>query len=172
MNSVQANRHRFLPSARRAGVGSAHEPAMSDQAVAQRVLDHIANGTTDEGATIWREPVANYRSPERLQAELSRVLRRVPAPFCPSAALPETARMWRARPPACHRRGSGSGWHRPCLPQCLSASRHAGGKPAAAARAPSFAAITAGPTTSKGAAPHPHEAGFPGFDKERIRWCR
>jgi phenylpropionate dioxygenase-like ring-hydroxylating dioxygenase large terminal subunit len=59
-----------------------------DQSVAQRVLDHIASGTTDTGERVWREPVANYRSPERLQAELA-LFRRVPTPFCPSAALAE-----------------------------------------------------------------------------------
>src|SRR5215813_1498448 len=62
--------------------------AMDDQSVAQRVLDHIANGTTDTGDSVWREPVANYRSPDRLQVELA-ILRRAPTPFCPSAALPE-----------------------------------------------------------------------------------
>jgi len=62
---------------------------MDDQAVAQRVLDHIANGTTDLGDAVWREPVANYRSADRLQAETVRVLRRAPTPFCPSAALPQ-----------------------------------------------------------------------------------
>ena len=63
--------------------------AMNDQAVAQRVLDHIANGTTDVGQEIWREPVVNYQSKERLAAEIEHVLRRSPVPFCPSAALPE-----------------------------------------------------------------------------------
>src|SRR5580765_73997 len=61
---------------------------MDDQAVAQRVLDHIANGTTDLGDAVWREPVAHYRDPVRLQAEIE-VLRRTATPFCPSAALPE-----------------------------------------------------------------------------------
>ena len=46
------------------------EAAMDDQSVAQRVLDHIANGTTDVGQEVWREPVANYRSEERLAAEI------------------------------------------------------------------------------------------------------
>jgi phenylpropionate dioxygenase-like ring-hydroxylating dioxygenase large terminal subunit len=59
-----------------------------DQSVAQRVLDHITNGTTDTGQQVWREPVANYRSPARLAAELA-LLRRFPTPFCPSAALPD-----------------------------------------------------------------------------------
>src|SRR5258708_1966649 len=63
--------------------------AMDDQSVAQRVLDHIANGTTDVGREVWREPVANYRSQERLTSEIECVLRRSPVPFCPSAALPE-----------------------------------------------------------------------------------
>jgi len=31
--------------------------AMDDQSVAQRVLDHIANGTTDVGREVWHEPV-------------------------------------------------------------------------------------------------------------------
>jgi len=61
---------------------------MDDQAVAERVLEHIAAGTTDRGEEVWREPVANYRCAERLDREV-RILRRVPTPFCPSAALPE-----------------------------------------------------------------------------------
>ena len=52
--------------------------AMDDRSVAQRVLDHIANGTTDVGEEVWREPVANYRSRERLDAEIEHVLRGAP----------------------------------------------------------------------------------------------
>ena len=59
-----------------------------DISVAQRVLDHIARGTTDTGREVWREPVANYRSEERFARELA-LLRRTPVPFCPSAALPQ-----------------------------------------------------------------------------------
>ena len=62
---------------------------MSDALVAQRVFDHIANGTTDMGDQVWHEPVANYRVKERLDREIERVLRRSATPFCPSAALPE-----------------------------------------------------------------------------------
>src|SRR5471030_1894657 len=69
--------------------GTGMKAAMDDQSVAQRVLDHIANGTTDVGQEVWREPVANYRSKERLAAEIERILRRSPSPFCTSAALPE-----------------------------------------------------------------------------------
>src|SRR5262249_55169538 len=61
-----------------------------DQTVIQRILNHIDHETTDVGEANWREPVANYRSPARLEAELERVLRRHPVAFCPSAALPES----------------------------------------------------------------------------------
>lgn len=60
---------------------------LDDAAIAQRVLDHIDNQTTDLGRECLSEPVANYRSTERLQRELSDVFRNVATPFCPSAAL-------------------------------------------------------------------------------------
>ncbi|MEQ8346718.1 MAG: SRPBCC family protein [Sneathiellaceae bacterium] len=62
---------------------------LQDREVAARVLDHIAQGKTDLGGDVWREPVANYRSEARLEAEIGTVLRRYPVPFCPSAALPD-----------------------------------------------------------------------------------
>jgi len=62
---------------------------LDEPSIAQRVLDHIDNRTTDLSEATWREPVANYRSPERLAAEVVRVFRRTPTAFCPSAALPE-----------------------------------------------------------------------------------
>ena len=141
--------------------------AMDDQSVAQRVLDHIANGTTDVGQEVWREPVANYRSDERLAAEIERVLRRSPAPFCPSAALPEVGLI--RRPEAAgtpivvvrggRRQGSG-------LPQRLPPSRHAGGDGAGCTRA--FVCRYHGWTYNlEGRLRHiPHEEGFPGLDKE------
>ncbi len=62
----------------------------SDRQVAQRILEHLANGTTDmwPGDT-WREPVASYVEASRLDAEIKQVLRRWPVVFCPAAALPE-----------------------------------------------------------------------------------
>jgi phenylpropionate dioxygenase-like ring-hydroxylating dioxygenase large terminal subunit len=60
-----------------------------DPTVVQRVLDHIDNGSTDLAEAVWREPIENYRSPERFAAELDVVLRRGPVGFCPSAALAE-----------------------------------------------------------------------------------
>lgn len=58
-----------------------------DPTVIQRVLDHIDNRSTDLAEASWREPIENYRSPERFAAELDLVLRRHPVGFCPSAAL-------------------------------------------------------------------------------------
>lgn len=65
------------------------EGLLDDAAVAQRILDHIDRRTTDLGDACWREPVTNYRSSDRLNLELTRVFRRTPTPYCPSAALPE-----------------------------------------------------------------------------------
>lgn len=61
---------------------------MDDQAVIERVLSHVRQGTTDLGDEVWREPVENYRSEARFRQEVE-VLRRLPVPFCPSAALRE-----------------------------------------------------------------------------------
>jgi phenylpropionate dioxygenase-like ring-hydroxylating dioxygenase large terminal subunit len=62
---------------------------LTDHEITERVLSHIANRSTDAGDELWREPVENYRSQQRFEAEMERVLRRSYAAFCPSAALPE-----------------------------------------------------------------------------------
>jgi phenylpropionate dioxygenase-like ring-hydroxylating dioxygenase large terminal subunit len=62
-------------------------PLADDPTVVQRILDHIERDTTDLGREVWREPVANYRSPARFEAE-RQLLRRGTIAFCPSAALP------------------------------------------------------------------------------------
>jgi phenylpropionate dioxygenase-like ring-hydroxylating dioxygenase large terminal subunit len=59
---------------------------LSDAEVVQRIFIHIDNGTTDKGKQTWKEPVDNYRSKERLDAEL-RVLQNRTIVFCPSSAL-------------------------------------------------------------------------------------
>jgi phenylpropionate dioxygenase-like ring-hydroxylating dioxygenase large terminal subunit len=61
---------------------------LDDTAMIRRIFEHLDNGTTDLADDTWREPVANYHSPERLRAELA-VLRRYPTPFCPTTALAE-----------------------------------------------------------------------------------
>jgi len=63
-------------------------PLADAATVVARILEHIDHHTTDVGTRTWREPVAHYRSPARFDLE-RRVLRRLPAPFCPSAALAE-----------------------------------------------------------------------------------
>jgi phenylpropionate dioxygenase-like ring-hydroxylating dioxygenase large terminal subunit len=60
-----------------------------DGSVAQRILDHIDNQTTDLCPRTWREPVEHYRSADRFRAEREQILRCIPTPYCPSAALPE-----------------------------------------------------------------------------------
>lgn len=62
---------------------------MSDAAVVERVFEHIDHDTTDVGDQLWREPVENYRSNNRFGAEIE-LLKRLPVPFCPSAALAQT----------------------------------------------------------------------------------
>jgi phenylpropionate dioxygenase-like ring-hydroxylating dioxygenase large terminal subunit len=62
---------------------------LTDHEITERVLSHIANRTTDVGDALWREPVEHYRSAQRLEAEMERVLRRSYAAFCPSVALPD-----------------------------------------------------------------------------------
>lgn len=67
-------------------MGKASDPTIDSNIVAERILAHIDRKSTDSSGETWREPVANYRSPQRLAAELS-LFRRTPTPFCPSAAL-------------------------------------------------------------------------------------
>jgi len=61
---------------------------LSDQAVFERVFNHIDNSTTDLGERVWREPAGNYYSQERFDAEIA-MLKRLPVAYCPSAALPD-----------------------------------------------------------------------------------
>ena len=140
--------------------------AMDDQSVAQRVLDHIANGTTDIGQEVWREPVANYRSQERLAAEIERILRRSPVPFCPSAALPEAgsyvAREAAGTPLVVVRGSDGK------VRAFRNACRHRGMQVASGTGcARAFVCRYHGWTYNlEGRLRHiPHEEGFPGFDK-------
>lgn len=59
---------------------------LDDEALIARLLEHIERGTTDLAADVWREPVANYGSPARFEAEVA-LLRRRPTPLCPSAFI-------------------------------------------------------------------------------------
>ena len=72
-------------------------PAMSallnDHEITERVLSHIANRSTDAGDVLWREPLENYRSKERFEAETERVLRRSFTAFCRGQRLYECLRL-------------------------------------------------------------------------------
>ncbi|OUR76586.1 (2Fe-2S)-binding protein [Alphaproteobacteria bacterium 46_93_T64] len=61
---------------------------LNDNDVIKRIFSHIDEKTTDLGDAVWHEPTDNYKSQERFDAELQ-LLRQLPVPFCPSAALPE-----------------------------------------------------------------------------------
>ena len=60
----------------------------NDAELLDQILNHIDKGTTDLGEEDWYEPVENYSSQARFDAE-RQLMRRLPIPFCPVAALPE-----------------------------------------------------------------------------------
>ena len=61
---------------------------LSESSILARIFDHIDNKTTDLGDTVWKEPVANYLSDERFNAEIE-LLRSLPVVYCLSAMLPD-----------------------------------------------------------------------------------
>jgi phenylpropionate dioxygenase-like ring-hydroxylating dioxygenase large terminal subunit len=140
---------------------------MSDQAVAERVLRHVRDRTTDVGDRLWHEPVAGYRDPERFDREV-RLLRRTAVPFCPSVALPEpgswVARIAGGTPLLVVRDAEGR------VRAFRNACRHRG----ASLREPGAGCAKAlvcpyhGWTYRLDGALHhvPHESGFPGLDRE------
>lgn len=139
---------------------------MSDQSVAQRILEHIENGTTDLGDDVWHEPVANYRSADRLAAEID-LLRLFPIAFCPSAALAEPgsyiAREAAGTPIVVVRGQDGA------VRAFRNACRHRGMQVATGAGcSKAFVCRYHGWTYRlDGSLSHiPHEHGFPGLDKE------
>src|SRR6185503_19717608 len=132
-----------------------------------RLLDHIDHQTTDLSEGVWREPVAHYTDPGRLQAEVTRVLRRTPTPFCPSAALPQigsyVAREVAGIPLVVVRGNDGQ------VRAFRNACRHRGMQVASGTGcARALVCRYHGWTYNlEGRLRHiPHEAGFPGFDKE------
>jgi phenylpropionate dioxygenase-like ring-hydroxylating dioxygenase large terminal subunit len=140
---------------------------LDDRSMAQRVFDHIEAGTTDTAETCWREPVANYRSQARLDAELA-LLRRLPTPFCPSTALPEPgsylARDAAGTPLFAVRGADGA------VRAFRNACRHRGMQVVAGnGCAKAFACRYHGWTYGlDGGLRHvPHEHGFPGLERER-----
>jgi len=58
---------------------------LNDHELIDRILAHVDGQSTDKGSSVWREPAANYVSPQRFAAELD-VMRRMPMAFCPCGA--------------------------------------------------------------------------------------
>ncbi len=138
---------------------------LSDQAVIERVFDHIDNGSTDRGEEIWREPTEHFRSPERFEKELA-LFRRLPLPFAPSLALANTgdylARPVGGVPIVVVRHEDGE------LRAFRNACRHRGATVAQGAGCTRV--FTCGyhgwAYGLDGALRHvPHESGFPGLDR-------
>lgn len=146
--------------------GPVMPPLLDDHALVDRILSHIDSKSTDRGTTVWREPAANYTSPERFAQELE-VLRRVPMAFCPSAALPDPG-SWIARTtvgtPLLVVRGTDGvvrGFRNACRHRGM---RLAEGEGCSRAFACPYHAWTYG---LDGALRHiPGEEGFPGLDKQ------
>lgn len=139
--------------------------ASDDQSVIERVLEHIRNRTTDLGSEVWKEPVANYQSESRYQAELA-LLRRLPVPYCPSAALAETgayiAREAAGTPLLAVRDADGvvRVFRNACRHRGMEVAQGTGCKKAFACRYHGWTYGLDGRLRQV-----PHEAGFPGLDK-------
>lgn len=142
-------------------------PLADDRSVIRRILDHIDQRTTDLGSTVWREPVAHYLDPARHARELACVLRRSPTPFCPSAALSEPgaylARTAAGVPLIAVRGADGMArvFRNACRHRGMPVAEGAGCKRALVCPYHAWTYDTAGRLRGV-----PHEAGFPGLDKE------
>ena len=141
--------------------------AMDDQSAVRRILAHIENRTTDLGTEVWREPVENYRSPERYAAEVA-LMRRFPVPFCPSASLPEAgsyvAREAAGVPLLVVRNPEGgvNAFRNACRHRGMQVAEDAGCKKAFACRYHGWTYGLDGALKRV-----PHEEGFPGLDKSQ-----
>ncbi len=58
-------------------------------ALAQRLIAHVRNGTTDSAETVKHIPVANYLDPVRWQREMDTIFRRLPLLLAFTCELPE-----------------------------------------------------------------------------------
>ena len=58
-------------------MNSSSPALLPDELVVERIHGFLDAGTTFTGSTSWREPVANYLSPERFEAEASMIRRSI-----------------------------------------------------------------------------------------------
>jgi phenylpropionate dioxygenase-like ring-hydroxylating dioxygenase large terminal subunit len=145
-----------------------HGALADDPTVIARLLDHVDHKTTDLSDGVWLEPTEHYTSQERFKAEITRVLRRMPTPFCPSAALPEVgsyvARNAALTPIVAMRGQDGK------VRAFRNACRHRGvqlvdGTGCSKVLTCRYHAWTYGLDGQLRGVPHPH--GFPGLDKSK-----
>lgn len=66
---------------------TSNQGLLSDGEVTERIFAHIDHRTSDKGDEVWHEPVHHYHSSARFADEV-RLLKHLPVPFCPSAAIP------------------------------------------------------------------------------------
>ena len=66
---------------------TSNQGLLSDGEVTERIFAHIDHRTSDKGDVVWHEPVHHYHSSARFADEV-RLLKHLPVPFCPSAAIP------------------------------------------------------------------------------------
>jgi phenylpropionate dioxygenase-like ring-hydroxylating dioxygenase large terminal subunit len=141
---------------------------LTDHEITERVLSHIANRSTDAGDALWHEPLENYRSPQRFEAEMQRVLRQTYTAFCPSSGLPDAgsfiSRDAAGRPVVAVRGQDGT------VRAFQNVCRHRGMRVAAESGcANAFVCPYHGWTYElNGRLRHiPHAEGFPGLDKQQ-----
>ena len=60
-----------------------------DVAVGERLLAHLADGTTDSAEDVLRLPASTYLDPERWQREMDHIFKRLPLLLAFSAELRE-----------------------------------------------------------------------------------
>ncbi|HYM33854.1 MAG TPA: SRPBCC family protein [Steroidobacteraceae bacterium] len=141
---------------------------LSDDQIVDRVLMHAANKTTDVGDRVWREPVENYRSLNRLNDETELVFRKSFTAFCPSAALPEAgsfiARDAAGRPVVVVRGTDGvvRAFQNVCRHRGMRLAQEQGRNNAFVCTYHGWTYDLQGCLRSV-----PHESGFPGLDKSQ-----
>lgn len=137
-----------------------------DRQVVHRVLAHIRQGSTDLAPAVWHEPVDHYRSPALLDTEIRQVMRRLPTPFCPSAALVQpgdyVARDAAGTPLLAVRGKDGvvRAFRNACRHRGMQVASGSGNAPAFACRYHGWTYALDGQLRQL-----PGEAGFPGLDK-------
>jgi phenylpropionate dioxygenase-like ring-hydroxylating dioxygenase large terminal subunit len=138
---------------------------MTDAQVIDKIFTHIDNKTTDMGEICWQEPTEHYLSEDRFLAE-TKLLKRTPLLFCPSALIPEygsfTARDIQGQPLFVVRdkNGEAKAYRNACRHRGVKVASGTGNKKAFVCP---YHAWTYGTDGSLKGIPHEH--GFPHINK-------